>query len=254
MASFTKANKSMRRTYKERSQLESRAKLGMLEKKKDYKERADDFQRKQRTLKALKRKAEDRNPDEFYFNMVKTQKVDGVHQRRESSEPMHTEDQLKLMETQDLRYVNFKRFTEKKKVEKLKSSLHLIDCNSKPKNKHIVFVDSKKEAKNFDPAKHFDTHPAFVNRAYNRPTRSMLESLDLSKMLDEETLQDIAVATHKRYSELGKRIERERDLSVVADKMETKIHLMDKEASKEKVKDETKTAPAQYRWKPVRKR
>ena len=34
-----------------------------------------DYQRKQNTLKVLKRKALDRNPDEFYFNMVKTQKV-----------------------------------------------------------------------------------------------------------------------------------------------------------------------------------
>lgn len=33
------------------------------------------YQRKQNTLKSLKRKALDRNPDEFYFKMVKTQKV-----------------------------------------------------------------------------------------------------------------------------------------------------------------------------------
>lgn len=34
-----------------------------------------DFQRKQNTIKRLKRKALNRNPDEFYFNMVKTQKL-----------------------------------------------------------------------------------------------------------------------------------------------------------------------------------
>lgn len=34
-----------------------------------------DFQKKRDTLKALKKKAESRNPDEFYFNMVSTQKV-----------------------------------------------------------------------------------------------------------------------------------------------------------------------------------
>jgi len=33
------------------------------------------YQRKQNTLKSLKRKALDRNPDEFYFNMVNTQKM-----------------------------------------------------------------------------------------------------------------------------------------------------------------------------------
>ena len=31
------------------------------------------------------------------------------------------------------------------KIERLKSSLHLIDCDDKPKNKHTIFVDSKKE-------------------------------------------------------------------------------------------------------------
>ena len=34
-----------------------------------------DFQKKKNSIKALKRKALDRNPDEFYFNMVKTQKM-----------------------------------------------------------------------------------------------------------------------------------------------------------------------------------
>lgn len=38
-----------------------------------------DYHRKQNTIKALKRKALDKNPDEFYFNMVKTQKVVCVH-------------------------------------------------------------------------------------------------------------------------------------------------------------------------------
>ena len=31
------------------------------------------------------------------------------------------------------------------KIERLKSALHLIDCDDKPKNKHTIFVDSKKE-------------------------------------------------------------------------------------------------------------
>lgn len=31
------------------------------------------------------------------------------------------------------------------KIERLKASLHLLDAEDKPKNKHIIFVDSKKE-------------------------------------------------------------------------------------------------------------
>ncbi len=34
------------------------------------------------------------------------------------------------------------------KIEKLKGSLHLLDVHDKPKNKHTVFVDSKKKGEN----------------------------------------------------------------------------------------------------------
>lgn len=33
------------------------------------------------------------------------------------------------------------------KIERLKGELHLLDAESKPKNKHTFFVDSKKEGK-----------------------------------------------------------------------------------------------------------
>ena len=36
-----------------------------------------DYQKKKNTLKVLERRALDRNPDEFYFNMVKTTKKVG---------------------------------------------------------------------------------------------------------------------------------------------------------------------------------
>ena len=51
------------------------AKLGMLEKHKDYKLRAVDFHRKEDALQKMKEKAALKNPDEFYFNMVRTKKV-----------------------------------------------------------------------------------------------------------------------------------------------------------------------------------
>ena len=63
------------RTYRERSQPKARAKLGTLEKHKDYKLRAVDFHRKEDALQKMKEKAALKNPDEFYFNMVRTKKV-----------------------------------------------------------------------------------------------------------------------------------------------------------------------------------
>ena len=81
MSSFRNAEKqrSSGREHKERAQLKSRQKLGLLEKHKDYVLRARDYHRKQRRINALKEKAAFRNPDEFYFGMVNAQTEGGIH-------------------------------------------------------------------------------------------------------------------------------------------------------------------------------
>jgi U3 small nucleolar RNA-associated protein 11 len=58
-----------RRTHHERAQPAARARLGLLEKHKDYKIRAQDYNRKKKTLKTLRAKAEFRNKDEYYHGM-----------------------------------------------------------------------------------------------------------------------------------------------------------------------------------------
>ena len=60
----------------------ARRQYGLLEKKKDYKLRADDFHKKEEALRRLRRKAEERNPDEFYFAMQGAQTRQGVHTKR----------------------------------------------------------------------------------------------------------------------------------------------------------------------------
>lgn len=62
-------NSLHRRNHKERSQLSSRAKLGFLEKHKDYVLRARDYHSKQDRINRLRQKAAERNKDEFYFGM-----------------------------------------------------------------------------------------------------------------------------------------------------------------------------------------
>ena len=64
-------NSLHRRNHKERSQLAHRSKLGILEKHKDYVQRARDYHSKQDRLNHLRQKAAERNQDEFYFSMVK---------------------------------------------------------------------------------------------------------------------------------------------------------------------------------------
>ena len=58
-----------RREHRERAQPRGREHLGLLEKHKDYKERSRNFHSKQARLTTLRRKAKERNPDEFYFGM-----------------------------------------------------------------------------------------------------------------------------------------------------------------------------------------
>jgi U3 small nucleolar RNA-associated protein 11 len=56
-----------KRTYRERAQPTRRKGKGFLEKKRDYVLRARNYKEKKAQLKALKRHAELRNSDEFYF-------------------------------------------------------------------------------------------------------------------------------------------------------------------------------------------
>ena len=83
----------------------ARAKLGLLEKKKDYILRAKDYKSKKERLKRLREKAAFRNKDEFYWGMIKGKTQGGVHvQERQSSQTMGV-DEVKLLKSQDAGYV-----------------------------------------------------------------------------------------------------------------------------------------------------
>ncbi|XP_028752929.1 probable U3 small nucleolar RNA-associated protein 11 isoform X1 [Neltuma alba] len=141
MSSFK--NAIPRRAHKERAQPSSRKKFGLLEKHKDYVVRAKAFHKKEEAIRKLKEKAAFRNPDEFYFKMIRSKVVDGVH-RPESEANKYTPEELMLMKTQDIGYVLQKVQSERKKVEKLTASLHFVDHQQ---SGHIYFAEDRQEAK-----------------------------------------------------------------------------------------------------------
>ncbi|XP_008320938.1 putative U3 small nucleolar RNA-associated protein 11 [Cynoglossus semilaevis] len=254
MSSFRKALKSRQRNHHERSQPGFRKHLGLLEKKKDYKLRADDYHKKQNTLAALRKKALDKNPDEFYFKMINSKLDDGVHVAKKGQEEEVTEEQKKVMRTQDMKYVEMKRTAEAKKIERLKGELHLLDADRKQNNKHTFFVDSKKDVRSFDLATHLNTAPELVDRVYNRPTLETLETKRVQGATDAASVKKMAKQRKHQYKILSQRIDREKKLFVISQKIQARKDLQDKSKKVVKVKKETPNAAPIYKFELKRKR
>lgn len=253
MSSLKNALKSQK-THRERHQPEARANFGLLEKKKDYKLRADDYNKKKKALLHLRKKALNKNPDEFYYHMINSKQVDGVHKEK-SKDVEFTEEQIRLMQTQDKKYIVNKRTSEKNKIERLKSTLHLLNNCDKTKNTHTFFVDSEKEKKRFNVAARLKTHPNLLNRTHNRPKLEDLQSGNFKlDDLDPESLEEVTKKSSKAYKELHQRLEREKQLGIVQNKMEMKQALREKvKPVKQVVKEEKSVAPV-FLWPQERKR
>uniref|UniRef100_A0A8C7GED4 U3 small nucleolar RNA-associated protein 11 n=1 Tax=Oncorhynchus kisutch TaxID=8019 RepID=A0A8C7GED4_ONCKI len=209
--------------------------LGHLEKKKDYKLRVEN----RTPLLLCVKKALDKNPYEFYFKMVSSQLKDGVHasNKAKGTEEENTEEQRKLMRTQDIRYVEMKRVAEGKKIERLKSELHLLDA------------DGKRALADFDLASHLDTAPELVDRVYNWPTLHTPESKTIQGAVEPLSIK---VNRKHQYNILSQRIDREKKMFVIGQKIQTCKDLHDKN-EKVKVSKETVNTSATYRFEAKRK-
>ena len=111
-----------RRKYRERGQIERRKRLGFLEKKQDYKIRAEDYHEKEKKYKNLKEAARTRNPDEFYHKMIKAKIIDGEHVQFPDDKNL---EQKLVTNTQFINLVNFKKSQLEKEAEKMKVRLQL---------------------------------------------------------------------------------------------------------------------------------
>src|SRR6202035_4663557 len=102
------------RQHKERSQPYARQRFGLLEKHSDYVKRARDFHHKQDRLKALRIRAQYKNPDEFYFGMINSRVTQKGQHRDLGVEKSLPCDTIKLLKTQDLSYINRQRVLNEK--------------------------------------------------------------------------------------------------------------------------------------------
>ncbi|KAI3471732.1 hypothetical protein Pfo_029737 [Paulownia fortunei] len=220
-----------RRAHKERAQPHSRRKFGLLEKHKDYVERARAYHQKEQALQKLKEKAAFRNPDEFYFKMIKTKTVRGVH-KLESEANKYTTEELMLMKTQDIGYILQKLQTEKKKIEKLSGMLHCLDNHSS--SKHVYYADDRDEAREIRAKVSEDRgNPAF-----------------------EDLPKDIKRKTAASYRELEARKSRVKELEKIYMDMAMQQELQ-KKGRKRKLREDEIVCPTSrpvYKWRQERKR
>lgn len=215
-----KAHDVAKKQHRERAQPQSRKKWGLLEKKKDYRLRAQDFHRKQAHLALLRSKAAQANEDEFNYGMIKSKTRDGaLVADRETSQSL-SQDAVKLLKTQDEGYIRTLQQAEKRKVEQAKKSLLLPG-----QGKRTVFVEDETALQKWKPSK--DKEPVGPHR----------------RDLDKEVLDGL--------KELSSRIDREHDLEKLRQEVDLQRELM-KRGDKKKLVD--KNGNVSYKWKKVRKR
>ena len=247
-------NAVKRVTHKERGQPQNRKSLGLLEKHKDYKERSYDFHKKKDYIKALKKKASNRNPDEFYHNMHNSKVSNGVHKAEKKDESIDP-GVLKLMKTQDLGYITYRKALDDKRIEKLQQNLHFIgktsSSSSSSKKRHKIFCEDEDEMNSFDPVEHFQTTDEFMKNDHNRLRRSSIDTLDSRSNLAKLTKKDVVSISkqkEKSYNELEKRLVRSKKLETASNGLQLQRHLNGK-GSKRKIVDADDPDKVVYKWK-----
>lgn len=219
--------------HRERSQLQGREHLGLLEKKRDYKQRAQNFHSQQDALQTLKKKAAFKNPDEFYFKMQTTEQTEDGFRRDKDPEDEDEEqtmaEKLKL-DAHDIRYLTMRKKMEDEKIDELKGHLHMARDISEEemKAKHTIFVDTEEDAAALNEAEFFDTAPEYLTRTYNRPTKAMLESGKLVVNKEVPSSKELRKLERKRslaYGELAARIKRSKQIEETLDNLKLKRNM-----------------------------
>lgn len=245
MSSLDKAIKSKQRLHRERVNVLSK---GFLERKKDYKVRAAEFHRRQEIITKLRKKTLDKNPDEFFFQMKSSKLVDGVHYQIRKDDDELSPEELQLMQTQDLSYINFKRSIDQRKIEKLQSELHLINCTDKPRNKHIFFVEKTKDKKKVNFAERMNVDSNLLAMGFNIANPIALSNVSVKDIEASTEVKDL------KYRRLENKMNREQKLTALSKRMELKKKLLNQKESAKLVRKGKANRPPVYKWKTERKK
>ncbi|KAK4057834.1 hypothetical protein OIO90_001053 [Microbotryomycetes sp. JL221] len=252
-----------KRQHRERSQPVQRQKLGLLEKHKDYVKRAQDFHSKQARLQTLREKAALRNKDEFYFGMIKSKTIKGVHVQTRGNEPLPT-DLVKVLKTQDAGYIRTQQAMEQSRVERLQDQINSLlnlgqtedhdpmrvdnddmwdafdnepvastsSATSAPPRKHIVFTDNLEAVKTSEPAQILKQTRSTTNKLIKTLTTTQS---NLAKGSQHNKIKSKQSKKHDIAFE-QEQIEREIELRQQAIEHETKLR-QELEARQQRLKD-----------------
>ncbi|KAM0683331.1 hypothetical protein MDAP_001751 [Mitosporidium daphniae] len=242
-ATFRKA--APRRTHRERCAPADRSRFGILERHKDYKQRAKSYHLKAKRLNAMKQAARFKNPDEFYFAMQRSKiiQIDKLQKSR-------------MLPVAPLQHICFDD-------DECGDQMHFI----KPELAHIAkpgleSMDPNRPACVLDPAQSHGKMGSFddADRAEELvppPTplsspSSAVDDLFAFPEFEQDGREPIAIhmAVSRENRELNARLVRQEALGRVAQKMRTRRLASER---KEKVGTTTCGAPV-FKFAQVRKR
>lgn len=180
------------KAHRERAQPAARARLGLLEKHSDYVKRAQDFHRKDRTIKGLKIRAQYKNPNEFAFGMIKSRLAkDGTHRDGPEVRALPV-DVVKIMKSQDLSYVRMMKKVNQGRLDKLVGR-QAEDDEGRPKK--ITFYDSDDDIEALDTKVKQDNNENEEDEESSEDETSKLTEAELAEVkIRRERLEKLRLA------------------------------------------------------------
>mmetsp|Transcript_3784 Transcript_3784/g.11198 ORF Transcript_3784/g.11198 Transcript_3784/m.11198 type:complete len:226 (-) Transcript_3784:12-689(-) len=214
-------NATKRRTHKERAQPAARSHLGLLEKHSDYKLRADNFHKRKDRIKALTRKAAERNEDEFYYAMTRT--VAGERSGPEGSATTHAA--TARLKAEDLRYVGMRKVVDDRRVDRLRGNLHGT-APAAAAGEHTYFDDGETG----------DARARAARRAAARPPKPNKAARVASKRVQ------------RAYAALDAALEDQQASTALLQRLEAEKHMLTAKGRKRKVAKAEHGKAAAFKW------